>query len=118
MESIMEIKPKNGTEFVTWHPTSMCAGFNVSAECPWRFEEMELVSYTPQECLDNPTILGCDQLVAFARFQMQKEIQMEARYQFLTTLFTCVVLTVASLTFSIDIDQIVVEPIKKIVDII
>ena len=36
----------------------------------------------------------------------------------MTTIFTCVVLVVASLTFSRDIDLIVILPIKKIVDII
>jgi hypothetical protein len=38
--------------------------------------------------------------------------------QFFTTVFTCIVLSIASLTVSGDIEIIVIQPIKKIVDII
>jgi len=38
--------------------------------------------------------------------------------QFYTTVFTCIVLSIASLTVSGDIEIIVIQPIKKIVDII
>lgn len=38
--------------------------------------------------------------------------------QFQLTIFTCVVLTAASLQYGNDIDSIVVEPIKKMCDII
>jgi len=38
--------------------------------------------------------------------------------QFWTTIFTCIVLCAASLTFGRDIELIVVKPIQKIVDVI
>jgi hypothetical protein len=37
-----------------WEETEKCAGFKVSNDCPWRFQEMTLVSYTPSECLQDP----------------------------------------------------------------
>ena len=78
---------------------------------------MILVSYTPNDCLVDLT-LGCDNLVSFARFQKKLDLQDEASQQFYTTMFTCLVLTVASLTFANDIEIIVIMPIKKIVNII
>ncbi len=50
--------------------------------------------------------------------QKRPEKIQEAILQFSTTLFTCVVLTVASLTFANDTQQIVIKPIQKIVEII
>ena len=44
--------------------------------------------------------------------------QLESRMQFQLTIFTCIVLAVASLQYGNDIETIVVEPIKKIIDII
>lgn len=35
-----------------WHQTDACSGFKVSKECPWRFEEMELISFTPIQCIN------------------------------------------------------------------
>lgn len=56
---------------VNWKETASCAGFNVSDDCPWRYNEMELLSYTPPECLEHPE-LNCANLVSYARFEMQK----------------------------------------------
>jgi len=100
-----------------WEETAPCAGFTVHDDCPWRFEEMMLVSYTPIECNNNPE-LSCDQLVSYLRFHNKLEKQEEAQMQFYTTVFTCIVLSIASLTVSGDIEIIVIHPIKKIVDII
>jgi hypothetical protein len=30
-----------------WEQTKECAGFIVSDDCPWRYEEMSLIGYTP-----------------------------------------------------------------------
>ena len=78
---------------------------------------MELISYEPSECLnsDKP---NCQNLVAYARFNIRKQVEEEAQLQFGTTIFTCVVLTVASLTFSNDTHNIVIKPITKMVGII
>lgn len=61
---------------------------------------------------------GCEELVAYARFNIQTEQQDEAILQFATTIFTCFVLTGASLIFSNDAERIVINPIKKIIMII
>jgi hypothetical protein len=50
-----------------WQETKECAGFTVTDECPHRFEEMILISYTPSECLKDKT-MSCDELVAYARY--------------------------------------------------
>jgi len=78
---------------------------------------MILISFTPRECLEDPS-LSCDQLVSYLRFHNKNEKQEEAKMQFFTTVFTCIVLSIASLTVSGDIEVIVIQPIKKIVDII
>jgi hypothetical protein len=78
---------------------------------------MELITFTPQECIDG-RIVGCEKLVAYARFNKQPETQSEAILQFATTIFTCFVLTGASLIFSNDAERIVINPIKKIITII
>ncbi len=42
-----------------WAQTKECAGFVVSEDCPWRYEEMSLIGYTPAECFEDPS-MGCD----------------------------------------------------------
>ena len=42
-----------------WEETESCAGFEVKNDCPWRFEEMILVSFTPKECIEN-RLLSCN----------------------------------------------------------
>jgi hypothetical protein len=39
---------KNTSEGAYWKQTDACAGLDVSDDCPFRYEEMELVTYTPQ----------------------------------------------------------------------
>ena len=116
MDHIKSIPTRDG-KGIFWEENPDCGGFEVKDSCPWRYEEMLLVTYTPSECQLNRT-LGCDNLVSYARFQQKLELQDEASQQFYTTMFTCLVLTVASLTFANDIEQIVILPIKKIVNII
>jgi hypothetical protein len=78
---------------------------------------MQLVTYTPQECLEDPRD-GCRDLIAYARFNNQANSEGQAIYALLTTLFTCFVLSAASLVFSNDAEKIVINPIKKIIMII
>ena len=33
-----------------WIQEDKCAGFSVPSNCPWRYEEMDLITYTPIEC--------------------------------------------------------------------
>jgi hypothetical protein len=44
----------------------------VSDDCPYRYEEMELVSYTPNECVSG-MVPGCEDLVAYLRFNKRQE---------------------------------------------
>lgn len=49
-----------------WQQDKLCGGFIVSDDCNWRWDEMELVTFTPKICLDQ-TLEGCEYLVAYAR---------------------------------------------------
>jgi hypothetical protein len=118
----VEMVPKYGNTYNVsdedpfWRQTDSCAGFAVSDDCPWRFEEMQLVTFTPDVCLSGE-IVGCEYLVAYARINIKSTIE-EAYLQFSTTIFTCVVLTIAFMVFSHDTEVIVIRPIKKVVEII
>jgi class 3 adenylate cyclase len=52
------------------------------------------------------------------RFNIQSQMVQQAQLSFATTIFTCIVLTVASLTFSNDTEEIVIVPIQKQIGII
>ena len=78
---------------------------------------MDLITYIPEECLVDYTT-GCMQLVSYARVENRSEMISQAQLQFATTLFTCFVLTIASLTFTNDTQVILIKPIQKIVEII
>ena len=71
MNSIKEIYGRNN--LVVWRESEHCAGFIVSnsSECELRYNEMELLSYTPHECLDG-SIKYCKELIAYARFDIRK----------------------------------------------
>ena len=56
--------------------------------------------------------------MAYARFNIHASSQQDAALQFATTIFTCFILTVASLIFSNDTEVIVIVPITKMVGII
>ena len=49
-----------------WQQLDSCAGFTVSDECPWRYEEMTLVTFRPDVC-SNGEVKGCEELVSYAR---------------------------------------------------
>lgn len=100
-----------------WKQDDNCAGFAVSDDCQWRFEEMQLVTFTPDVCT-NGSIVGCEYLVAYARININSATVEQAYLQFSTTIFTCIVLTIAFMVFSHDTEYIVIRPIKKVVEII
>jgi len=54
--------------FDEWNVHPECSGFTVSSDCPYRYYEMELISYTPEECLEETKTMGCEELRAYARF--------------------------------------------------
>ena len=62
----------NSSDTAVWRQTDSCAGFTVSEDCPWRSEEVDLITYIPQECLTDYTT-GCMQLVSYARVESRSE---------------------------------------------
>jgi len=46
-----EIYDKEEPDFY-WHQTVSCSGFDIKPDCPWRYDEMSLVTFTPQSCLN------------------------------------------------------------------
>ena len=75
----------------------------MSDDCPHRYEEMRLISYTPKECLQDKS-MACQELVAYARYQNKPEKTNEALSTFYTTIFTILVLTIATYGFTYYID--------------
>jgi len=59
------------------HPT--CSGFKISSDCPLRTSEMELVTYQPDECR-TPNKKRCQELFAYARFDIKKQTQADGKY--------------------------------------
>jgi hypothetical protein len=51
--------PSQTGDSTYWSQTSSCAGFEVNDSCPWRYEELELVTFIPIECTERH-LEGCD----------------------------------------------------------
>ena len=80
---------------------------------------MLLVSYRPRECTtDKENYPNCEDLVAYARFDISSASIFGAQNQFAKTIFTCLLMTMGSLMFSNDTDRIIILPITKMVGII
>mmetsp|Transcript_14383 Transcript_14383/g.13982 ORF Transcript_14383/g.13982 Transcript_14383/m.13982 type:complete len:408 (-) Transcript_14383:505-1728(-) len=117
MDDIKKIPTKNHTDYF-WRANRPCSGFIVSdSTCPLRYDEMSLISYSPNEC-HNGELPNCKNLVAYARFDIRKQIVSSSQLQLFTTIFTCIILTVASLIFQYDTQRIVITPITKMVGVI
>lgn len=103
-----------------WEEHKSCSGFVISDQpCNLRQDEMNLVSYRPRECFTDPeTYPNCEDLVAYARFDISEESKSGGTYQFGKTIFTCILMTMGSLMFSNDTDKIIILPITKMVGII
>lgn len=78
IDSIKSIPNKKGIEGDYWQQTDLCAGFAIDLNCEWRVEEMELVRFTPIQCLDDPS-LNCDKMAVYARFKVKLEAQEQAK---------------------------------------
>ena len=82
---------------------------------------MELISYQPFECQtgsleDRP--INCDQLFAYARFNVSKTSQERALSEFGITIFTCIIMSLGSVIMTDDVDTIIIMPVTKLVGII
>ena len=78
---------------------------------------MHLGSYLPHECRTGE-IENCEDLIAYARFNTRKYMIIESKLQFSKTIFTCIVMSIGSLMFSGDTENIIIVPITKMVSII
>jgi hypothetical protein len=77
---------------------------------------MALITYAPWSC--DTSLEGCEELIAYARVALSNETKQTAGFQIATTLFTCIVMTIAFIAFSRDTEVTVIIPIKKVVAII
>jgi hypothetical protein len=78
---------------------------------------MSLVTFTPDVCL-NGELEGCEYLVAYARINNAVTRREEAVWNFATTIFTVIFLSVIFIVFNHDTETVVIKPIKKVVQII
>lgn len=104
-------------EAYNWREKEECAGFVVGDHCPLRFDEMSLVTFTPQFCRSGYK-KGCEYLVGYARINVRYVREQEAIWNFATTLFTIVFLSAIFIIFNHDTETVVIKPIKKVVQII
>ena len=80
---------------------------------------MKLLTYTPTECLTPDSgYEGCDRLVSYARISIKSVKEGEAALQFATTIFTCIILGAGAIMFANDTQELVINPITKMVGII
>lgn len=104
-----------------WRQSKKCSGFTVSdkPDCEWRVSEMTLLSYTPVECIgEKRKYKFCERLVVYARLDIHSEMIEVSMLQFMTTIFTCIILGTGSILFANDTNNIVIRPITKMVSII
>lgn len=62
---------------------------------------MQLISYTPIECI-NDSSSQCKELVAYVRLDIKTSQKQKALLQFLTTIFTGLVIVAGALMFADD----------------
>ena len=103
-----------------WKQDENCAGYEVddNPDCNLRPKELMLLNYTPRECLDGGEIPGCDRLIAYTRLSQKGIIIEQAQLQFLTTIFTCIILGAGAIMFANDTQYLIILPITKMVGII
>ena len=106
-------------EELYWMEDPDCSGYEVDSnpKCDLRPKELQLLAYTPLACLDDTTD-GCDRLVSYVRLTQRESVQMQAMLQFMTTIFTCLILGAGAIMFSNDTEELIINPITKMVSII
>lgn len=85
--------------------------------CDLRPKELQLLNYTPKQCVDG-TYEGCDRLVSYTRLSIRESVINMAFLQFLTTIFTCIILGAGAIMFGNDTQELIIIPITKMVGII
>eukprot|EP01022_Parablepharisma_sp_SALTPOND_P033473 TRINITY_DN88809_c2_g1_i1.p2 TRINITY_DN88809_c2_g1~~TRINITY_DN88809_c2_g1_i1.p2 ORF type:complete len:477 (-),score=30.94 TRINITY_DN88809_c2_g1_i1:799-2229(-) len=102
-----------------WTEDERCSGRIVSKrdECPLRIEEMLLVTYTPEDCL-NGKIKGCSDLMVYVRLSIRGRTAQIALYRFIIIIFTTVLLFCSAVSVGNDTTRIVVKPIARIISVV
>ena len=111
IEDIPSIQATNGTYL--WNETYNCAGKTVSDACSLRDSEMLLAVYSPTNCSD-----VCDNIQIYSRFDISNYTKNAGMMNMVVTVFIGVILAIASVTFTVDTQQIVIIPITKMILII
>lgn len=96
-----------------WGEVSDCSGKSVSSNCNLRDSEMLLVVYNPQNCSDE-----CENIQVYSRFDISNYTKNVAMMNIVVTVFIGVILAIASVTFTVDTQKIVIVPITKMILII
>ena len=107
----------NATDPITgrsWNSDTSCSGMVPSSDCNYRDEEMEIVVYGPVVCY----FVGCEQVKAFARYNVKDYVQSQAEMSIIITIFVGIILAAASITFARDTQSIVIKPVNKMISII
>ena len=112
-----EGKVQDITSVPNWDSDPDCSGKSVPSECSLRDQEMKLIIYAPETCIDED-LAGCEEIQAYARFDMQSFVRQEAQMNIIITIFVGLILAVASVTFAYDTQKIVIKPVTKMVKII
>uniref|UniRef100_A0A0G4H167 Guanylate cyclase domain-containing protein n=1 Tax=Chromera velia CCMP2878 TaxID=1169474 RepID=A0A0G4H167_9ALVE len=97
-----------------WRQNPRCATLD-PVDCPYRDEELDLVSFTPPECLDRE---DCDSVASYARFQVQLRVRESAMWSMAVTVFIIILLGTLSMLLSQDTQNLVIAPIEKMVNIV
>jgi len=107
------------TKQTYWMENDKCSGKIVSErkECPLRIEEMQLITFTPDECL-NGMIKGCSDLVIYVRLSIRGRTSQIAIYRFIIIIFTTVLLFCSAVSVGNDTTRIVVKPIARIISVV
>ena len=100
--------------FYEWSEESDCAGETITSSCSLRDNEMDLIAYSPETCMNHDTP-GCEEMLAYARFDVSSAVQQESLLNVFVTIFVGIILALASVTFGLDTQRIVIRPITKMV---
>lgn len=111
IEDIAEISDKNDKQL--WDQDSDCAGKSVPGDCELRDSEMQLYYYSPSECSGY-----CENIQVYSRFDTSAMSRQVAIFSIIVTIFIGVILAIASVTFTVDTQKIVIIPITKMILII
>jgi hypothetical protein len=98
---------------IIWQQNDDCAGKTVSSSCSLRDSEMLLVVYDPDTFSSVTT-----NLQIYSRFDISNQSQNVALFNIYVTIFIGVILALASVTFTVDTQKIVIIPITKMILII